>query len=237
MRKDGNGAHYPARLGVIVLASVAAAVLATGLSKRTLEIKPGLSGVIGYGTLISRQSLEQTLRHKYAGQAYPVHITGFVRSWSLRRPFNVPGKGAATKAQTGVAYRSGGQEIPFSGALELNIHPQKNGRLNAILYLLTAEDLRKVDARERAYKRRDVTAQVEEFAFTGGRVYIYEGLPVDPATAAADPNEFVLFQETLDSVLKACDSLGHAFRAEFEKSTSPVAYRIISIGDVRPARR
>jgi hypothetical protein len=238
MREDGNGVHYPARLGIIILASVvAAAVLAAGSSKRTLEIKPGLSGVIGYGTLISQRSLEQTLRHKYAGQAYPVHVTGFVRSWSLRRPFNAPGQGTPAQAKTGVAYRSGGPEIPFSGIVELNVHPQKDGRLNGVLYLLNEEDLRKVDERERAYKRRDVTGQVEEFAFAGGRVSIYEGLPVDPATAAADPKEFVLFKENLDSVLRACDSVGHAFRAEFEKSTSPVAYRIISIGDVLPVRR
>jgi hypothetical protein len=217
--------------GSILLAAASAG------TKRTIDLKHGLSGVVGYGTLISQRSLEQTLGHKYGRQAYPVHVTGSVRSWSLRRPFNVPGKGASRSAGTGVAFRSDGREIPLRGPVELDVRPEKGGRLNGVLYLLTEEELDRVDARERAYKRRDITGQVDEFAFTGGRVYIYRGLPPDRSIAAADPKEFVVFKENLDSVLKACDTIGPDFRAEFEKTTEPVAFRIISIADVVPWKK
>ncbi len=232
MGKDGNRKVLLAFLALLIwLGPIASAALSAG-QKRTIEIKPGLTGVVGYGTLIIRGSLEQTLGHKYVGRSYPVHVTGFARSWSLRRPFRDPKKSVPGTAKTGVAFRGEGKEIPLSGIVELNISPEKNGRLNGILYLLSEEELRKVDKREAAYRRLDVTGNIEEFTFAGGRVYIYEALPVDPAIAAADPGEYVLFKEYLEGVLKACEAIGQDFRAEFEKSTKPIAYRIISYGDI-----
>jgi hypothetical protein len=112
--------------------------------------------------------------------------------------------------------------------VNLNIYPEKNGSMNCMLYVLSEEDLLKVDKRERGYQRIDVTDRIGEYEFSGGRVHIYEGLPEHPATAAADAEKYILIKEYVDQVTAACDGMGKEFRAEFESSTRPVAYPVVS---------
>jgi len=197
-------------------------------SRSTIEIREGMAGMIGYGTLMSLSSLEQTLGHKYEGQAYPVHVRDYVRGWAFRRPLNDPQANPATAQKTDACFLRNDERVPFEGMVNLNVYPEENGRMNCILYVLSEEDLLKVDKRERDYQRVDVTDRIEEYKFSGGRVYIYEGLPEHPDTAAADPGKYLLIKEYVDQVTEACDGIGKEFRAEFERSTRPVAFPIVS---------
>jgi len=200
----------------------------TAEKKSAIEIRKGLLGMIGYGTLMSLPSLEKTLGHPYEGQVYQVHVRDYVRSWAFRRPNNDPHANAAAAEKIDACFLRNDERIPFAGTVNLNVYPEKNSRMNCILYLLTDEDLLKVDKRERDYKRVDVTDQIEEYDFSGGRVYIYEGLPQHPETAAADPRKYLVVKEYIDQVTAACDLIGKDFRAEFDRSTRPIAYQVVS---------
>jgi hypothetical protein len=106
------------------------------------------------------------------------------------------------------------------------------GRINGILYLITNEELISLDKKERCYRRVDVTDRIEEFRSRGGKVYVYEGLPRSPVASSADKGAHILIKEFLDLVTGALDLRGKAFRDEFDKSTKPHAFPILSYKNI-----
>lgn len=200
--------------------------------KSILEIPEGSVGIIAYGSLVSLPSMEETLKHKYNGQSYEVHLRGYERLWACIRPFNDPQAIAAGAKKIEAYFLRNTERVPVSGAAELNVYPSKKGRINGILYLLTNEELRSLDKRERGYQRADVTDKIEEFRFRGGRVYVYKGLPGSPAAPSADKGAYILIKEFLDLVTGACDLRGKVFRDEFDRSTKAHAFPVLSYKNI-----
>jgi hypothetical protein len=200
--------------------------------KSTLGIPEGSVGIIAYGSLISLPSMEETLGHKYNGPIYKVHLRGYERLWTCVRPFNDPQAIAAGAKRIDAYFLRDTERVPIIGAAELNIYPKKKGWINGILYLITNEELLSLDKRERGYRRVDVTDRIEEFRFRGGKVYVYEGLPGSPVASSADKGTYILIKEFLDLVTGACDSRGKDFRGEFDKSTKPCAFPVLSYKNV-----
>ena len=200
--------------------------------KSILGIPEGSVGIIAYGSLISLPSMEETLGRKYEGPIHEVHLAGYERVWTCVRPWNDPQAIAAGAKKIDAYFLRDTERVPIMGAAELNIHPKKKGWINGILYLITNEELLSLDKRERGYRRVDVTDKIEEFRFRGGRVYVYEGLPSSPAATAADKCTIILIKEFLDLVTAACDSRGKDFCAEFDKSTKPPAFPVLSYQDI-----
>jgi hypothetical protein len=219
-------------LGLIVSLFVGAPFSAAK-GRTTLEIPKGFSGIVAYGSLISLPSMEQTLGHKYEGRpVHEVHLTGYERVWTCVRPFDSP-QATAPGAKKIEAYLLRNTErVPVLGTAELNLYPKNKGRINGILYLLTDEELRKSDQREWGYRRTDVTDRIEEFRFRGGKVYVYESplsvLPVPPA----EKGTYVLIKEFFEMVTGACDARGKDFRADFDETTRPCAYPVVSYKDI-----
>ncbi len=212
--------------------TAATVILTTGIGvnameRSTINIPKGWSGLLTYGTLMKRATMERLLGRSFPGQVYYVHLKDYVRGWEFRRPLSGPHADPSADRKISTAYRGEQGEVPIEGLVSLSVYPQKGVRLNAALYLLPDEDLTKVDRAEQGYRRLDVTDGIEEYDFAGGRVYAYEGPPGDEATASADPAKYILVKESLDEVTRAADSVGKAFRAEFEKSTRPVTYMVV----------
>jgi hypothetical protein len=203
-----------------------------GQKKTILEIPAGSAGLIGYGSLMSLPSMEQTLGRKYEGPTYLVHLVGYQRSWTHLRLFNEAQAGPAESARFSAYYLQDGARISVDGAVELTICPIKDGRMNAVLYVMPDKDLIRFDKRERTYIRVDVANKVEEYDFKGGKVYVYIGLPDQPGKPAPDPRRYILFKEYLDQVTGACDRIGQPFRDEFDKSTRPTSCPVVPFGKV-----
>lgn len=200
--------------------------------KSVLEIPKGFVGIVAYGSLISLPSMEQTLGHKYEGPVHELHLTGYERVWTCVRHFNAPQAAAAGANKIEAYLLRNTERVPVLGTAELNLYPKKRGRINGVLYLLTDEELRKSDQREWGYRRADVTDRIEEFRFRGGRVYVYESPSGSLTAPSAEQGTYVLIKEFLDLVTGACDARGKDFRNEFDKSTSPCAYPIVSYKDI-----
>jgi hypothetical protein len=198
--------------------------------KSMLEIPAGYAGMIAYGSLISLPSMEQTLGHKYEGPVHVIHLMGYERVWTCVRPFNDPRAIAAGAKKTDAYFLRDTERVPIIGAAELNIYPTKKGRINGILYLITNEELLSLDKRERGYRRVDVTDRIEEFRFRGGKVYV--GLPGSPVASSADKGTYILIKEFLDLVTGACNLRGKDFRDEFDKSTRPCAFPVLSYRNI-----
>jgi hypothetical protein len=195
--------------------------------KGTIEIKEGLVGMIGYGSLMSLQSMEQTLGHKYTDSAYQVHVVDCIRGWTYFRPINDP----QVTSTEGFKYYGfllqNNDSIPFDGMVNLNIGTKNGSRMNCILYLITQEDLNKFDKREIGYQKVDVTDKIEEYNINGGKVYVYEHVP-DQRESSFDGKSYILVKEYVDLITQACDTIGKDFRAEFDKSTTPPTSQIVS---------
>jgi hypothetical protein len=200
--------------------------------RSVMEIPMGSSGMIAYGSLMSLQSMEQTLGHKYEGPRRQVHLNGYEREWTCVRPFNDPEAMAAGRPKIDAFLMTGTERVPVTGAAELNIYPKDEGRINGILYLVTDEELASLDKRERGYRRVDVTDRVEEFDFRGGKVYVFEGRPSPANVSPPAQGTYILVKEFLDMVTGACDAIGKEFREEFDSSTRPCAYPVVPYKNV-----
>jgi hypothetical protein len=200
--------------------------------KSTIEIPEGSAGLIAYGSLISLPSMEQTLGHKYEGPIRQIHLKGYERAWTCLRPNNDPLANSASIEKIDAFFLKDNERVPFIGTVQLNIHPKKKGRINCILYLITNEELVRFDKREYDYRRVDVTDKIEEFRFRGGKIYVYEGLPGHTGRSSSDKGTYILLKEFVDLVTGACDAIGKNFRGEFDKSTRPFAYQVVSFKKV-----
>jgi hypothetical protein len=203
----------------------------TAKSRETLKIPEGYAGIVAYGSLISLPSMEKTLGHKYEGVLHEVHLTGYERVWTCVRPFNSPQAAAETQKIEAYLVRDA-KRVPVLGAAELNLYPNKKGRINGVLYLVTDEEMRKSDQREWGYRRVEVSAAIEEFRFRGGKVYVYESRSRPLPVPSSETGTYVLIKEFLDLVTGACDTRGEDFRNEFDQSTKPCAYPIVSFRDL-----
>jgi hypothetical protein len=194
--------------------------------KPTIEIPAGHIGMIGYGSLMSLKSMQQTLKRKYTDSIYQVHIGGYRREWTFVLKNNDPGLTEEELNQDGF-YIQGRDTIPFQEYVALNIAEDKSSSMNCILYVLPNSELKGFDDREFGYKRIDVTDRIKEFNFTGGRVFAYSAMPGYYRQPLPDPRINVLPKGYVDMVARACDSIGFSFRKEYDKTTVPYDDKIL----------
>ena len=55
------------------------------MNDETISLNTGEVAVVGYGSLLSRGIIEQTLKHDYDGPFVLCHISGWRRSWKPAR--------------------------------------------------------------------------------------------------------------------------------------------------------
>ena len=193
--------------------------------KKTIEIKEGLVGMIGYGSLMSLKSFEQTLGHKYSDSIYQVHLNGYLREWSYFLPINDPKSTPVNGLKYYAFILQNTDTIPIDGIVNLTISPKENSKINCLLYLITTDELIQFDKREFGYQKVDVTDRIEEYSFKGGKVYVYEHNP-DPEFKF-DETKYILIKDLADLITNACDSIGMDFRKEFDISTIPYSGQIV----------
>ena len=208
---------------IFVLALILPLIFASCLSdmKKTIEIEEGLVGMIGYGSLMSLKSFEQTLGHAYTDSIYQVHLNGYSREWSYYRPINDPTSSSSNDLKYYLFLLQNADSIPLDGIINLNISLKEKSKINCILYLITTDELLSFDRREFGYQRVDVTDKIDEYSIQGGRVFAYSHVP-DPQVQF-DETKYILLKELMDLITDACDSIGTDFRNEYDESTIPYA--------------
>ena len=111
----------------------------------------GRLAVFGYGSLVSRASVAETLGHA-AAPPIPARLEGWRRRWSIYR---------VNTAHEKVFERVDGE--PFEHVVGLNIEPAGDapaaGWPNGALIEMTQEDLMRLDRREVRYDRVEVDAR------------------------------------------------------------------------------
>lgn len=217
--------HYVMLFSFIVLAYLPGSL--SGQKKASITMPEGYVGMIGYGSLMSLKSMEQTLGHEYVDSAYQVHLKGFVRTWTSYRLFDDPMVPKSNSPRFYGFILQDNDSIPIDGIVQLNVENKKRSRINCILYLISEEDLVNFDKREYGYNRIDVTDKIDEYNIIGNKVYIYQQPHGYYDKTLIDKCRFVLVKEYVDMITKACDEIGEDFRREFDRSTLPSATQII----------
>lgn len=114
--------------------------------------------IFGYGSLMNLKSAEKTLGRPLArADALPATLRDYVRRWDLA---------------AWVVLEEAGEHgaVP---AVFLNIAPRPGSRVNGILIRVNAQELARMDAREKNYVRVDVAPLIEPRPI--GRVFGYVG--------------------------------------------------------------
>ena len=187
-------------------------------NKQTIHIPEGVVGMVGYGSLMSRQSMESTLARAYEDSIYLIHLKGYQREWNWHlslKDTRLP----ESYSNRDWFYIRDNDTISFNNVIALNIMLSENNRMNCVLYFITPDELAGFDEREIGYERIDVTDMIEEYNFTGGRVYSFKALSEYAYQPEIQREGSILDIVYVEKVTNACDSIGVDFRKEFEEST------------------
>jgi hypothetical protein len=190
-------------------------------TKPTIDIAKDKVGFIGYGSLLSLNNMEQTLGRKYEDSIYRVSVNGYERVWNFAGSTKDP-KLPEELLNFDCYFVKGSDTILFNNVVFLNIESNKESKINSVLYFITPEELEKFDEMELGYERIDVTNNIEEYNFNGGKIYAYKALPNYTLSSVKKGDKNIIDKEYYNLVINACDSLGETFRKEFEASTKPI---------------
>ncbi len=166
--------------------------------------------MIGYGSLMSKTSMEKTLKRTYQDSVYLIHLEGYQRSWNASYSVINP--------KRDFFYARDNDTIQIYNGIALNIIESGSEKMNCVLFFITPEELAEFDIREKGYNRIDVTGKINEYEFKGGEVYVYKADEEHTYNYDLKDNT-VLPKRYFELVTKACDSIGVEFRQEFELST------------------
>lgn len=182
--------------------------------------------VFGYGSLVSRTSVAETLGHD-AAPPLPARLAGWRRRWSLVRDNARAEKGFEPIKGDGFDYCLG---LNLERAPDAADDEWPNGALVEI----TEAELERLDLRELRYDRVEVTADVrceEEPGFTA--VFAYTAKAEN--FAAHPPPRAVVLASYLRACEAAFEELGSDALAAFARTTEPLPVEVVEARLVRDA--
>jgi hypothetical protein len=185
------------------------------MSVPTVHIGSGEAGILGYGSLLSKASLERTLKREYQGPFLACSLPDWRRTWDVRQP------NRAFYCET-----ADGRMYP-ENILYLNVTRGEGAILNGVVIVVTREQLLALDAREWMYDRVAVTEALQDVRVTGGDVFLYASKPEFVVRDVESPRIAAVRATYLAIVETGLANLGEPFRAAYERSTEPVPEHLV----------
>jgi hypothetical protein len=189
-----------------------------------VELRPGETAVVGYGSLLSVASLEKTLRHKYDGPFLACRLAGWRRVWDVTMP------------NRAFYYEDRGERVYPERIVYLDIRRDPASTLTAILFAVNREELAAMDSREWIYDRTSVTGDLRGVQLRGGEAVAYVGRPEHLVRDAESPQEVALRASYLSIIAAGLEARDADFRAEYERSTDPVPSHLVIDDRLDPYR-
>jgi cation transport regulator ChaC len=189
-----------------------------------VRLQPGQTAVVGYGSLLSRPSVEKTLERKYDGYFGACTVAGWRRSWDAGMP------------NLAFYFRQGTETIYPLSILYLNVRLQTGSDLNGILFVLEAHELEAMHNREWIYEPRVVTSQLREVTIDGGDAVMYVVRPHFRVTDPKTPRDAAIRLSYLRIVQFGLAQTDDAFREAFERSTDPLPSHLVINDELDPTR-
>jgi len=174
---------------------------------RTITLARDQHAIFGYGSLLSKPSMERTLGRQYNEEPAICAVAGWRRSWDVFLPNE--GKFVDERGR------------PPDKIIYLNVRRAPGTPVNGVLYVVGAAALAGFDSREWVYNRVDITDALGGVEVRGGGAWMYVGKP-EFVVAAPQRPEYAVRRTYLDIVEQGLLDLGREFRAGYEASTDAV---------------
>lgn len=180
-----------------------------------IRLMAGQIALVGYGSLLSRPSLERTLGRTYTGPFLQCIVRGWRRTWDAAMPnrkFYTEGPEGRTTPRA---------------ILYLNVKRDSSTDINGVIFVVSHEELAVYDRRESIYDRVDVTADLD-VKVEGGPTYMYVCRPEHCVANANSPTDAAVRATYLQIIEHGLSQLDQEFRRRYEESTdTPPAHLII----------
>ena len=220
---------------IFFVTSVVLAFGQTAPKKEKLFIPDGKVALIGYGSLMSKASMERTLGHVYNDKFLPVHITGFERIWN----FALPNNGAHGPNLASLFYYvMAGDTIFPRSIVSLNIQENHSKSMNACVFIVDTLALKMFDTREFGYTRIKLNNRIKEFEMVNGDIYAYQALPDFTIKTTDNPKDNVISKGYVKVVEEdGLLALGQQFRDDYYGSTIPYSPKILMTRNSKPLKK
>ena len=179
-----------------------------------LTVGPGEVAIFGYGSLLSRESMEATLGRPYDRDMVPCQLAGWRRTWDIAMPNST----FFTEDEQGRFYPE--------TILYLNIAPSPACLMNGVVFVIRANELDGFDKREWIYDRVDVSSQLRSVT-PAGSVWAYVGKPEYRAGGEQNFRKAAVRSSYLEMIERGLASWDDDFRAQYVRSTDPVPTRLL----------
>jgi len=190
-----------------------------------LQLRDGETAVVGYGSLLSRPSVEKTLKRAYQRPFVPCHVEGWRRSWDVAMP------------NQAFYYVEEHDRIYPQEILYLNVRPLPASLLNVVLFVVTSDEVATMHQREWIYDPVVVTDRLRGVQVEGGNAILYVAKREYVRRDAQSPREAAIrasYLRILDHGLQERDS---AFRDTYAGTTDPVPEHLVVEDTLDPDRQ
>jgi hypothetical protein len=188
----------------------------------SIELKAGQIGMFGYGSLLSRESMELTLGRPYSLPCMVCKLDGWQRSWNVLMPNS-----------TFYEPSDSGEFVP-ANVIYLNVTERKGSATNGLLYVLDTNELEAFDRREWIYDRKNITSAVRAGRVRGGEVYTYVAKKEWLVDGTQSREWAAIRRSYLAIIERGLSELGGVFRDEYDASTDPIRWDLVFEDRKRP---
>ena len=194
------------------------------MSSVTINLGAGETAAVGYGLLLSRDTIDKTLGRKYEGPFASCHIDGWRRSWDVSMP------------NAAFYYEEEGARVYPEQILYLNVRRDPGTLMNCTVFVLREDELAVMHSREWIYKGLVVTSDLRGVCLEGGDALMYVGKAEHRVRSATSPRDVALRRSYLRMLDRVLDAVDPAIRAEYRQTTDPVPEHLVIDDSLDPHR-
>ena len=194
------------------------------MDNRLVHLAADQTAVIGYGSLLSIESLSRTLKEPYTGPFLFCHLEGWRRSWDVSMP------------NEAFYFEENNERVYPGQIIYLNLRPAPRALLNCVLFVVRHDQLEAMHDREWIYDATVVNDQLRGVQLQGGPALVYVAREENLARDITSPRTGAIrrsYLEILESALAVVDPV---FREEFERTTDPVPENLVIDDHLDPER-
>ena len=185
-------------------------------AQELIKLQPDEVAMVAYGSLMNKKSLEKSLGREYTGPFIDVELEGWQRTWDIAMP------NEAFYVET-----PGGKIIP-KNIIYLNIRPNSNMAMTAVLFVIKKSDLVNFNRREWIYDPSELSHSLKGAKVEGGQVLGYVGKKeflVNPSDKFPNVAVRKTYIETVKSAIR---EKGGSHLLAFERTTATIPNVVIA---------
>jgi hypothetical protein len=189
-----------------------------------LHVADDETAVVGYGSLLSRDSVGRTLKREYGGPFVACHVAGWRRSWDAWMP------------NAAFYHVEGGRRSYPDKILYLNVRPDPGTLMNCILFVVRDTELDAMHGREWIYTPTEVRIALRGVRLDSGNAIMYVADEEHLLIGSATRREAAVRRSYLKILERGLAETSPSFRAEYEATTDPVPAHLVIDDELDPDR-